>query len=259
MKKQTIHSWCVDATRLIKFPPDRVAVQEELQQHLLDKQEELRSQGVPEEEIAAKAVEAMGSAEEIAPQLAAIHKPFWGYAYRMCCVILALVLTVSIPFLIWKLNGLPNYFRKPEFEGIFPEGTVLWRSTPDTQTSIYDYRLTLTQTCLVEDGPRGTVFMAQLKVQHPEMFIGAELMPYIWAEDSQGAVYHNYISQNYYTSDKLSRFIKVEYPQRYALGCYYTLTLWDYCSEDAQWIDLKYERDGAQFTIRIDLNRGEVG
>ena len=255
MKKNPISQWCSEATQMIKFPPDREAVQDELKQHLLDKQADLREHGVPEEEIEAQAVAAMGSAEEIAPQLAAIHRPFWGYAYRVCCLIFAIVLTVSLPFLLLKLNNLPYYLQKPEFENIFTEGTVIWRSAQDTQACVYDYRLTLMQSCLVDDESHGTVFMAQLKVQHPKMYNGAELMDFVWAEDSLGNVYHNTPARSYIPTIGSERYIHVEY-QRYLFWSCFTLRLHGLRAEGVQWIDLHYDRDGVEFTIRIDFPGG---
>ena len=272
MKKQTIHSWCIDATRLIKFPPDRVAVQEELHQHLLDKQEYLRSQGVPEEEIESKAIEAMGSAEEIAPQLASIHKPFWGYAYRVCCGLLILLVLVSIPSLFSGIHTLWNKhpWKEPALVYLNAENgdQALFHSYPNTKVLIGDYTITVSevivfQTRLHDLGQYNelcTDCRIMIKVQHPKMYTGQDIFQYIWAEDSLGNVYHSSATGGYLTlCDDIH--IRHTYPQLYGFTYYYEISFHDllhldFLSKDAQWIDLHYDRDGTKFTIPIDLKGG---
>ena len=261
MKKTLTDRWCHNATKLIKFDPDRYAVHDELKQHLLDKQEELRAQGVPEEEIETQAVEAMGSAEEIAPQLAAIHKPFWGYTYRVCCIILWILLVVMLPVLLFRVEQVFSYLEKPTFYDPVQNANIHWNITPETTVSAGEYTFTLEQVRLSGETYKNSdeeiqYLSALIKVQHPQMYNGAELMDFVWAEDSLGNVYHNVAARCYIPAIKSERFIQVGY-QRYLFWSYFTLRLQGFRSDGIKWIDLHYDRDDTVFTIRIDLPGGE--
>ena len=73
--------WCQKATEKIRYSPDRRVVCQELMDHLEDHRDALMKQGLTREEAERKSLDAMGSAEEIAPQLGAIHKPWLGYLF----------------------------------------------------------------------------------------------------------------------------------------------------------------------------------
>lgn len=259
MKKNPISQWCSDATQLIKFPPDRIAVREELKQHLLDKQEDLRQQGVPEEEIEARSVAAMGSAEEIAPQLAAIHRPFWGYAYRVCCVILTLVFLVSLHFLVLKIWGMPSA-TPPSLAEPLDHGTVYHLSEPNTCWTAGEYSFKAVEARIhaerYENIPEELLYLSVvIRVQHPKFYNSANLMQYIWAEDDQGNRYYSSVANCYLPDVSLDQYIRPSNVGGW-LYKYHILTLWGFASVDAKWIDLHYDRDGTQFTVRIDLTGG---
>ena len=73
---EKLKKWCQAATDQIRYKPDRAEVEAELMAHMEDKADALRAQGIPEEELENAVLRSMGSAEAIAPQLAAIHKPW---------------------------------------------------------------------------------------------------------------------------------------------------------------------------------------
>jgi hypothetical protein len=261
MKKETAKSWCADATRLIKFPPDRETVQEELEQHLIDKQEDLRQQGVPEEQIEALAIAAMGSAEEIAPQLAAIHRPFWGYAYQVCTALLILLMIITIPFFYTRM-GYRFGFDLPEFPSFGTAEHIHYDAEPDTKVKSGAYTFTLEQVRIsgdvLADVQDEILFLsARIRLQHPQMHNGAELMEFVWAEDNLGNVYHSSSATSHIPAAKSTQFIRVEY-YPYWFSNYYILTFYGYCSQDADWIDLHYDRDENSFTLRIELSGGDA-
>lgn len=74
--------WASDATRLIRFGPDRARVCVELVEHMRDATDEHISSGMSEAEATARAVAAMGDAEEVAEHLARLYRPFWGFAWK---------------------------------------------------------------------------------------------------------------------------------------------------------------------------------
>lgn len=96
MENKAFAEWCKNATAKIKFKPDRLAVAEELRCHLEDHRDALIDKGFTMEEAEQKALTAMGSAEEIAPQLGAIHKPHLARFCRLVSVLAVLVLIVEV-------------------------------------------------------------------------------------------------------------------------------------------------------------------
>ena len=80
MQHVELTHWCIHAVQKIKYPPDREKVYLELRQHLDDRCEDFLAQGMDADTAAKKACEVMGDPYEIADYLAAIYRPFWGYA-----------------------------------------------------------------------------------------------------------------------------------------------------------------------------------
>lgn len=73
---EQLKNWCASATAQIRYKPDRAEVEAELMAHMEDKADALCAQGIPEEELENTVLRSIGSAETIAPQLAALHKPW---------------------------------------------------------------------------------------------------------------------------------------------------------------------------------------
>lgn len=263
MKKETAKSWCLEATKLIKFPPDREAVQEELEQHLIDKQEDLRQQGIPEEEIEALAIAAMGSAEEIAPQLAAIHRPFWGYAYRVIRIILAIGLSFLLLHAVINAEYLVDRKREPVFTDYVAGTTLRWQTYPNTKTKMDNCRITIEQVRFSKNPepayaniPRlSNCLSADIRVTDPRGIIHYDIMEYVWAEDSLGNVYTSPNATSHLPPYPNDHYIRVSSSHR-IFSSYYRITFMGYEDNGAQWIDLHYDRDGRSFTIRIDLEGG---
>lgn len=74
-----IYHWCHEASRYIRFKPDREQVYQELLTHLFDKVDDFESSGMKHEEALEAAIEAMGDATEIGLMMRKIHKPYLGY------------------------------------------------------------------------------------------------------------------------------------------------------------------------------------
>lgn len=89
-------AWCDAATARIRYWGDRDAVSAELRSHLEDRYDALIESGLSHVEATAKTLEAMGSGQEIAPQLGKIHSPWLGW-------ILSIVRFVGITVLVWAM------------------------------------------------------------------------------------------------------------------------------------------------------------
>ena len=75
--------WCRRATKKIIYPPDRKAVFEELRQHMDERSDLFLDQGFSEQDSVEKTLSVMGNADDLAKQLGAIHRPFWGFAWSI--------------------------------------------------------------------------------------------------------------------------------------------------------------------------------
>ena len=112
--------WCRAAVDQIRYGPDRKDVYDELYAHLEDRYEaELDRWETPEEAMEAT-LNAMGSASELAPQLAAVHRPFWGYALTCTRWLIGFLLVLlSIDLVVFlgsnrKSDGyIPWYYENP--------------------------------------------------------------------------------------------------------------------------------------------------
>lgn len=89
-------NWLRDATRLIRFKPDRAAVRWELLSHINDRQQLHQDRGLTEAEARMKAVEDMGSADLVAKDLGRLHPPGWGYALRGAQLIVLILLVLLL-------------------------------------------------------------------------------------------------------------------------------------------------------------------
>ena len=89
-------AWLREAVGGIKFPPDRRKVEKELYAHIMDRNRDFLRSGCTEREADEKVCAAMGDPVEVRRDLAAIHRPFWGYAF-----LFLRILVVGI--LLWSL------------------------------------------------------------------------------------------------------------------------------------------------------------
>ena len=104
--------WCKQATHKIKYRPDRQEVYGELYQHIEDRYLDFLEQGMKPEDAQLQALKVMGEPKEIAPMLAAIHRPFWGYAYSLCkWICILLVCFTFLKMLPW-LFSLDFHYQK---------------------------------------------------------------------------------------------------------------------------------------------------
>ena len=266
-------NWCDAAVDGIVFPPDREKVHGELLNHLYDHYEDLVEQGVDLETAQQLALAAMGSAAEIAPQLAAIHRPFWGYLLRFTRVLLALTLCAAL-----LLTGLQLWrTRYHDFNddiGLHPfDETIAYRdygtyervfyAEPDQSAHSDGYTITLTKAAVWhrnESDPalaaaNPDTFYFQMEVFNPRPWaVDSDISRWFWAVDSLGNTYDcfnesivnyaPYISGNSYHTGPLT----------------YTHDMWinDYRSQGAEWIEFHYDRAGRDLVFRIDLAGGDA-
>lgn len=262
-------AWCRCATHLIRYGPDRRAVADELQAHLQDHRDDLMSRGMAQEDAARNALESMGSAEEIAPQLAAVHKPFWGYFLRVNLILLiALFCLCLIP--LWNYAANLQLYEKPNVR----EFDVYSSTSYGGSTGRTLHHLSQPHVSFSSDGSTFTVTDAVVfteispgdGVEHTQLHIlirQSSLLPY--REHGQFFRYGS-ISDTFLARDSLGN----TYCQSGSgLPCLNTVgkqsgifTFTHECwindfPADAQWVDICYERDGRSCTLRVHLTGGD--
>lgn len=244
------YTWCCRAVSQIRFKPDREAVFQELNAHLEDHYDALIAQGCSQEEATRRALEAMGSAEEIAPHLGQIHKPWLGYCYRI-------VKPLAIAACAWALFLMVAFFGSYFHAAISTEN---YQSLADSGEGGFYSQIKVSDT---SDGYRFTITEAAVNAQGDTLFLELQttywfwmkepaIVNHFWAVDSLG---------NYYPSRMEAQYADI--PKVTYGGGFYTQ---GFSAQDlqihhfdgsAQWVELHYDRDGRDIVLRIDLSGGE--
>ncbi len=276
MNETKLSRWCRDATWRIRYGPDRAEVYQELMDHLRDHRDALMEQGVSEEDAAAQAVEAMGSAKEISLELEKIHRPFWGYFLRICKITLVLLLCICIipvrdyiaHLNLGTLDGRPFDVYNSASYGGDTGRELLHLSEPNTSFSSGISTFTLTDAAVFtvtsqansEETTCLYVLIRQTSWLPMKEHTGYYYFPYtisnqFFARDSLGNEYPCYFQQ--YQGDAPVLYTRSEQSGifTYAHQCWIN----DFCGADAEWVDICYERDGRSYTLRIDLTGGDQG
>lgn len=135
--------WCKRATKGIKYRPDRQEVYSELYQHIEDRYLDFLDQGMKEDKAIQMTLCVMGEAEEIAPQLAAIHRPFWGYLYSLCkwgfVMSAVIALLKSVPWINSHLDTIqyPLVYTCGFSDGLNPYEILTKDELPHTRNCLF--------------------------------------------------------------------------------------------------------------------------
>lgn len=260
--------WCNNAVSGIIFTPDRERVFQELFNHMQDHYDILVESGMEPKEAEKQTVSAMGDAREIAPLLAAIHRPFWGRFLRITRLVLlaALVLALSpVGKFIWNMDYEdPMIWDHDIYDASNYGGdtgrTLLMLSEPEISFEDSGYTFTVTDAVLWEqtnEGEESAYLYCRIRQFNPRPW--AELPDFLtevacWfrAEDSLGTYYYSMNTQDY----------RLEEPCVYVRGSQtspltYEYDLWiNDIDPSVQWVDIIYDRDGRDHALRIHLTGG---
>lgn len=244
-------AWCKRAVSQIRYKPDQQAVFDELKAHLEDHFEDLLTQGYSIEEAKRLALEAMGSAEEIAPQLGQIHKPFWGYVYSVVKVAAIITSFLALFLLIAaSINHFHARISIAGFKSLEEEGQGGYYCEPNVSVTCEGYRFRVAEAAI---NAEGDTLHLELQTMYWPWMRECQIYDHIWAVDSLGNVYSSRWEANYANIPKLKWG-----------GGYFTgnlavqgLCLTQFDSE-AQWVELRYDRDGREIVLHIDLTGGEA-
>ena len=260
MSKWKLEQWCLHATHLIRYPPDRKAVYKELRLHVDDRYESYRAQGDSEEDAAEKTLSAMGDAREVALLLEKTHKPFWGYLYTIAT---ALCLALLIQFAIEASLLSADFAKASEVNHYFDSSYVggderVLYAEPKVSASTDGYTITLSKVSMwrtyLTEGDHETMehLTFRLDVTNPRPWEKpGDIMNWIWAEDSAGTHYYAPAEGNGSPMFYGNQYITGRFTVSYVMHLGYHLP------EGVEWVDLHYTRDGRDWNLRIDLTGGD--
>lgn len=265
-KKYHFTVWCDSAVSKILFPPDQQMVAQELYDHLEDHCDALLAQGIPEEEAEQQALAAMGDPLVIAPQLAAIHRPFWGYflrATRIALIILLCLTLIPLGEFIWEAD-----YRAPviwdfdlfdEASYASEERTLLYLAQPNLSETYGGLHFTLTDAVIWRNeqahAPNEYLYL-RLTQFHPLPWLAhGDVGSWFWAEDSLGNRYGRFYDHIPGDGEPL---VLCRGSETSPFTHEYLLWINDYVSQEADWIDIRYSRDGRNLVFRVDLPGGDL-
>lgn len=254
--------WCKDALEGIRYWKIRNKVYAELYEHLEDRYAYFLSKGYTEKEAEQKTLEAMGDPRELAPVLAAVHKPHWDYAALITRVLAWALVIVTLCHCIAYFAPEIFCFRSSDTWDPFTDGgeELVCLVEPDIvrRESGYTFRLekaALWRTYHSEPTETGQEYFDSLyismKVSHLLPWMREQqAVGHMWAVDNNGVYYRS----NWCAVDG-EPFVRYMPKFRWFNNATYEFTFYDTVT-DLQWIELHYDRDGRDMVFRVDLTGG---
>lgn len=251
MYKLKFERWCRAATSRIRFVPDRMPVMRELQAHMEDHYQDLLEGGIESRDAVEQTIAAMGPPEEIAPQLAALHRPFWGYTERIARWVLIALLGISLScFGFYVLKN--SFFDPPEY---YPDNYARYSEDTDATFYLESGGIAISDGYIIS--LRKVVWEDSFRFQIKSF----SLLP--WAE-------HSDIGRWFEVADSLGNTYRCAYESGWpgepcVMGSFVrtgshtsvnNMWLTNFCSQDAQWMEFRYDRCGRTIIFRIDLTGG---
>lgn len=262
-----LREWCEKAASLIEYKPDRKKVISELYSHAIERFDSLTARGMTDDEALQSTLNAMGDAYKVAIQLAAVHRPFWGYFLRTCQILLIILLCLSV-IPVWNYVSGLNLKEAPNFRdfdvydtasyGGDTGRTLLHISQQNASFSTDGSTFTLTDAAVfTELRSDGTVSqpILQVQIRQHSLLPAQELGEYqgfytyvipMTARDSLGNEYDFIHSGSRATTSVQSGIFTRTHA--YWINDFPT---------DAQWVDICYERDGRSYCLRVYLTGGD--
>ena len=266
MENKKFTEWCFYATKKIRYGPDKEIVKKELMAHLEDAYEAHLLNGLSPTEAEWKVLSSMGSAEEIAPQLAAVRKPFWGYfecvtRYIACLMCVILFFVGALLLSNW---GLDSPFEKKADKyhhfNLHNSNTHLECAidfNPNVTGGFDGYAFTVDRLAAwqwVEHPDASGILCVKLDIQDRTLRTETRtFIQYLWVEDSLGNRYYDL-----YTLPEDAKRLSGYTTEKRMFSTSYDLFLTDFPIQDAVWIKICYGRDGRQMELYIDLAGGDT-
>lgn len=242
--------WCARAVSQIRYRPDKDTVYRELKAHMEDHYDALIDKGFSSEEARKMALDAMGSAEIIAPQLGNIHRPYLGYLYSVTKFLAIAACSWALFLLVaFTWSHFHSVFSTANYKSLQEEGRGGFYSHPNVSDSSDGYRFKITEAAVNTDGD--TLYL-ELQTAYWPWMQEPEISNWFWAADSNG---------RYYASRAEAQYADI--PRITIGGGFYSqgftsqnlqITHFD---STAEWVELHYDRDGRSIVLRVTLVGGE--
>lgn len=262
MYYREFYRWCWDAVRKIKYPPDRNKVYAELYDHMMDRYESLIERGMSPADAEKKTLEAMGNADELAIQLAAIHRPFWAYALVLirivAIVMLVMTLGSGIRFAYQEVSSLDwdivEWGRGMDME--------VYSQVSNVSDSSDGYTFRVTDVALwrkeLPEPINGKDYYdhlyLRLEVRKPLPWsLPQEALEAMWAVDNTGTYYDTVMRET--TEPDGIKYMGLVHSRGDKIYDLYFSSV----TEDLEWIELHYDRDGRDIVLRVELAGGATG
>lgn len=266
-----IEQWCDAAVSYIRFPPDRPPVRQELLEHMQDKYDGYIQESMAPAQAESRVTKEMGEARETGLLLRKIHKPYLGWVWRATQWVLVIALILAVYNGVqWArdlyisdgppLLGAKNWYETTTYEYDRGSSERVLYLEPNCSDRSDGYTFTVTKvaywegTYTDEDGTRDiNSFYFLLEVTNPRPWAGYTDAPrWFYAVDSLGNYY-----DSCYEYDGESPALRGNAAQTGLFTDTWNIWATSYVSQDADWLELRYDRDGRDISLRIDLTGGE--
>ena len=265
--------WCDEAISYIRFPPDREAVKRELLWHMEDKRDAYEQEGLDSYDAEQRAIRDMGPAKDTGLLLRKIHRPYLGWLWRISqwALAIALILAFFAFFGRDRIDGRKvayygfDMYGDTEYESDFESSRRVGHYTSDSTVYVDGYRFRLKEAVLWHGEIKESEFVAaheydnfwfRLEVFNPRPWaVITELPRRMTGVDSLGNVYSSWYDRTYTNEPQIAGN-----PRRTGLlTCEWDMWAENYVSQEAEWLELRYNEDGRNAVLRIDLTGGEPG
>lgn len=274
-------SWAFRACSYIRFKPDRAAAEEELLAHLEDKAEAiLREKDLLVYEAEQQALASMGDPDEVGRQLAAVHKPWLGYLWLwswrvlIVCVVAAVWLSLGFSQRVGFGESAPRWWQDSFGYNEDLEHYTIMELSPECRDRSGGYTFTVPAAAVQSNKAfvsreeyEGEVYEYAVE-ENTALHLtvrATSLLPSTEGCAAFGDFYAVDDLGNYYWSSNDPEVIYTWQTLRSLRGNFHATGLWtsEYeafiASVDpaASWVELRYDRDGRDVRLRIDLTGGE--
>lgn len=188
MKTNESMAWLREAVGGIKYPPDRRRVEKELYAHVMQRNRDFLKAGCTDREADKKACTAMGDPVEVRRDLAAIHRPFWGYAVLILRILVVCVFLWTLGYWLLHSQNIAYHF-SPLVDG---EKYSVGQWMPQSSgVKCGEYSIRLKRAAWAEEKKTGeSCLLLELGFSHWDPFLENPLfMIQPQLEDSRGLVY----------------------------------------------------------------------
>ena len=241
--------WCGRVVSYVRFRPDHTAIRKELLAHLEDSCADFQRIGYDIEEAREKAVEAMGSAEEVGAALDKAHKPWLGWLWQATRAMI-LVLLIAIAVALIKSDGTVNdaWLRW--------QNQLTWTEPASGADRVETEHATLwlaPGAVTEQDGYTHAEFHLWMETKTPVDLSYGTILSYVEISDDQGFVPMYERNEDYVWPE--SGYWK-------SGGTYtsWTRYRWNFelVQEHApQWVELRYPYGGSGWTLRAEWEAAE--